>query len=100
MPKMTESHMAKMRAGRKAAAGTPTAKRLSPIKAIRLKCLDCSGTALVVKFCTLDGLHSTRCELWPFRFGRRPESVARGPNARFVDPNQMPDAYVPQEECK
>lgn len=40
----------------------------SPIKAIRAKCLDCSGdSAKEVKLCTVEN-----CPLYPFRFGKNP----------------------------
>jgi hypothetical protein len=97
--KMTLEQKAKMKAGRLATAGRPKTVKISPLKAIRLKCLDCCGTSDVVKFCTLDGVNSTRCSLWPFRFGERPQTVARGAKARFLDPHRMPPANVPQEEC-
>lgn len=43
-------------------------KRISPIKAIRLKCLDCRcGSSNEVKLCTVE-----RCPLYPFREGRDP----------------------------
>ena len=43
-------------------------KRESPLKAIRLKCFDCSGgSANEVKLCPV-----TNCELYPFRFGKNP----------------------------
>lgn len=42
--------------------------KLTPIRAIRLKCLDCSGTANEVKLCTCKD-----CALWPYRFGKRPK---------------------------
>jgi hypothetical protein len=43
-------------------------KKLSPLKAIRLKCLDCSGdSANEVKLCPCRD-----CELYPFRFGKNP----------------------------
>ena len=65
---------------------------MTPIKAIRKKCLDCSGTWKAVKYCPCDGLNSTRCELWPFRFGKRPQTAAKYYGAQFLDPQQMPDA--------
>lgn len=44
------------------------AKRISPLKAIRLKCLGCCcGSSNEVKLCTLD-----RCPLYPFRDGHNP----------------------------
>ena len=40
----------------------------SPLKAIRAKCIDCSGgSANEVKLCTVN-----ECELYPFRFGKNP----------------------------
>ena len=40
----------------------------SPIKAIRAKCLDCSGNnAAEVRKCV-----AASCALWPFRMGRNP----------------------------
>ena len=76
-------------------------KGLSPIRAIRKHCLDCcNGSANVVKFCTCDGLNSTRCYLWPYRFGMRPETAARKYGKRFLDPAGMPSADVSQEDCQ
>lgn len=44
------------------------AKRISPLKAIRLKCLDCCcGSSNEVKLRTVE-----RCPLYPFRFGKNP----------------------------
>jgi hypothetical protein len=40
---------------------------ISPLKAIREKCLDCNGTAPEVKLCPC-----TDCALHPFRFGKNP----------------------------
>ena len=49
-------------------------KRISPMKAIRLKCLDCCcGSSNEVKLCTI-----TKCPLHPFRAGRNPNIGARG----------------------
>lgn len=43
-------------------------KKLTPMKAIRLKCLDCSnGSSNEVKLCPI-----TRCPLYPFRLGKNP----------------------------
>lgn len=40
-------------------------KKLTPLKAIRAECLDCSGNSpKVVRFC-----HITDCPLYPFRTG-------------------------------
>ena len=76
-------------------------KGLSPIRAIRKKCLDCCcGSAAAVRFCTCDGVNSTRCHLWPYRFGVRPETAARKCGKRFLDPAGMPSADVSQEDCQ
>lgn len=46
----------------------PETSRKNPVKAIRLKCLDCSGgSSAEVAQCLL-----THCALYPFRFGRNP----------------------------
>lgn len=43
-------------------------ERISPMQAIRRKCLDCSGEQLAeVKLC-----EAVTCPLWPFRAGRHP----------------------------
>lgn len=77
------------------AAGMPRAKKeLTPIKAIRAHCMECSGGSFkAVKYCTLDGVNSTPvCPLWPFRFGKRPKSVRKSMGDKWLDPEQMPDA--------
>ena len=74
---------------------------MTPIKAIRQHCLECcGGSAQVVKFCTCDGVNCTRCDLWPYRFGKRPQTAAKIYGERFLDPNQMPSAEFSQEECQ
>lgn len=48
-------------------------KRISPLKAIRLKCLDCSnGSSNEVKVCPITG-----CPLYPFRDGKNPFRVKK-----------------------
>jgi len=71
---------------------------VSPLKAIRLKCLDCSSTSKMVRYCPADGVHSTCCPLWPFRFGKRPSTARRLYGPDMLDPKAMPDANVPVEE--
>ena len=61
-----------------------------PLVAIRKHCLDCSsGSIKEVKHCPCDGVHSTRCFLWPFRFGKRPKTAAKKYGAEFLDPAAM-----------
>jgi|GEM_PF-3131680 len=44
-------------------------KILQPLKAIRLKCLECtSNSAAEIQRC-----HDEKCALWPFRFGYYPD---------------------------
>jgi len=46
---------------------------MTPLKAIRKKCLDCSaGSFKEVKLCPI-----TDCGLYEYRLGKRPETVAR-----------------------
>lgn len=48
-------------------------KRISPLKAIRLKCLDCCcGSSHEVKLCLV-----SKCPLFPFREGHNPNITKR-----------------------
>lgn len=50
-------------------------KRLTPIKAIRAKCLDCmAGSKNEVKKCVIP-----ECSLFEFRFGKNPARKGLGP---------------------
>ena len=43
-------------------------QRMSPLKALRLRCIDCSGgSANEVRLCT-----AIQCPAWPFRMGENP----------------------------
>ena len=65
------------------------------LAAIRRNCLDCSGGIIKhVTWCPCDGLHSTRCEFWSFRFGATPDKVRRRYGPQLVTPALMPDADV------
>jgi len=45
-----------------------TQEKISPLKAIRLNCLECSGgSSAEVKLCVIP-----KCPLYPFRFGKNP----------------------------
>ena len=51
-------------------------KRITPLKAIRLKCLDCCcGSAHEVKLCTAE-----KCPLYLFRLGKNPNRAGIGGN--------------------
>lgn len=46
-------------------------KILTPLKAIRAKCIDCMcGQMVEVKLCPCKD-----CSLWPYRFGKRPKTA-------------------------
>lgn len=47
------------------------AKRLTPIKAIRAKCLDCCCKQFnEVRMCNIK-----KCPLYPYRMGKRPKGI-------------------------
>jgi len=47
-------------------------KKMTPLRAIRAKCLDCVlGSSVEVQLCPME----KRCALWPFRFGKNPNVV-------------------------
>lgn len=51
-------------------------RKMSPMKAIREKCLDCcSGQPSEVRLC-----ESVKCSLWPFRSGSHPYTSAKMKN--------------------
>lgn len=52
--------------------------KLTPIRAIRAKCLDCSGgRPSIVKKCS-----SQECDLFPYRFGKNPRRKGIGGGRR------------------
>jgi len=56
-------------------------KKLTPIKAIRAKCLDCSaGQPKEIRLCTI-----VNCPLYQYRFGKNPNRKGiGGNNGRFL----------------
>ena len=55
----------------KTAHHKPASPRQTPLEAVRKHCLDCSGFSFKsVLWCPC-----TNCNLWIFRFGKRPESM-------------------------
>lgn len=55
-------------------------KRLTPIKAIRAKCLDCSGgQPSEVRNCLIED-----CPLFPYRFGKNPNRKGIGPKTGSI----------------
>lgn len=60
--------------------------RLSPLQAIRARCLDCCGGQLVeVRECT-----ASSCPLWPYRFGREPEKEEKGKGVQHGEKKEVP----------
>ena len=58
---------------------------LTPIKAIRAKCLDCcAGSYKEVSLCT-----ARNCSLYPYRFGKRP-------NMGMVTPEEHMEICTPE----
>ena len=67
---------------------TIIAKQLTPVKAIRAFCLDCVGNNVrEVRLCP-----STKCPLYPFRFGKNPFSNHKG------NPDSLPHKTVENEQ--
>jgi hypothetical protein len=61
--------------------------RLTPIQAMRAKCLECcSGSAKEVKLCPIPD-----CALYPYRFGTNPNRKGIGnPNNLYKEKNTHP----------
>jgi hypothetical protein len=80
------NHLVASRAGHKA---------ISPVEAIRQKCLDCSGhQPSEVKLC-----EAVNCPLWPFRAGRHPYTSVQEAHSeqRASEGTQMPLACSPSK---
>lgn len=59
-------------------------KHISPLKAIRLKCLDCCcGSSNEVKLCTVK-----HCPLYPYRFGKNPNRQGIGNKSAVLPPHK------------
>ncbi len=75
--------------------------RVSPLRALRLKCLDCcNGSAQEVRLCT-----ALDCPNWPFRMGRNPwagpVSEARREHGRRLGRRRaahLGDAFAEKDE--
>jgi hypothetical protein len=64
------------------------AKRLTPLKAIRAKCLDCcAGSFHEVRIC-----HITDCPLHPYRFGKNPKRAGIGPKNPVFRENSIAES--------
>jgi len=54
-------------------------KRLTPVKAIRAKCLDCMGRPSLVRNCS-----DKNCPLFPYRMGKNPNRKGIGPKNSLI----------------
>ena len=71
---------------------------MTATSSIRHKCLDCcGGSSKVVAYCACDGVNSSKCDLWMYRMGVRPDTAKRK-YARLMNPREMPDPNAPIEE--
>ncbi len=67
----------------------------SIFRAVRRKCLDCcTGSTKYIRYCSSDGVHSSACSLWPYRFGLRPDAARKRYGPALLDPSAMPEANV------
>ena len=72
--------------------------RVSPLKALRLNCLDCcNGSAQEVRLCT-----AVDCPSWPFRMGKNPwrpplSAEARAQRAATMSRNRASALTVPDK---
>jgi len=58
----------------------------TPIKTIRLKCLDCTaGSRKEVRLCTV-----VQCPLYPYRFGKRPTQAIVDTIKDYYEKNSEP----------
>lgn len=56
----------------------PKEKKITATKAIRAKCNECiGGEPGHIKYKAIEECHLTDCPLFPFRFGRRPETMKK-----------------------
>ena len=71
------------------ALAVETKKKLTPLRAIRAKCMDCScGSSHEVRECTIDN-----CPLFQYRMGHNPKrkGVGGNPSLKVKKPNSQHD---------
>lgn len=63
-------------------------KKLTPVKAIRAKCIDCSnGQNNEIRACQI-----VKCPLWPYRMGHRPKNTNE--NSPILENNVVNGEYI------
>lgn len=68
-------------------------KILTPIKAIRARCLDCCGySAAEVKLCT-----AVNCPLYPYRMGHRPKKGNLSDETSQVEKGEDSPSFLGEE---
>ena len=66
----------------------------TPIKSIRLKCLDCCcGSSKEVGLCKIEG-----CALYPYRFGRRPTTPRKTSYVKQISKGIAPQFFMELDE--
>ena len=65
---------------------------MTPLKAIRIKCLDCCESAYEVKQCPV-----TTCALYPFRHGKNPNRAGITNGGSFHSKNNGSNRYSGSE---
>lgn len=67
---------------------------MTPMKAIRAKCLDCCVSSHEVRLCTVE-----KCPLYPYRFGKRPKGYEdTTPDANEAESLDSPVLFEEMEE--
>ena len=68
---------------------------LSPLAAIRRKCLECSLSKLKVRLCPVTG-----CHLWPYRFGsrKRAKAIVNAEIQNMRENSENPASNLDEEE--
>lgn len=70
--------------------------RMTPMKAIRAKCLDCcAGQVAEIRRCELKN-----CPLFPYRFGKRPKEGTDTTDSNLSEKPKKAGAFSCERRCK
>jgi hypothetical protein len=73
----------------------PKNKPHTALKAIRLRCINCSGFILSeAKNCKFDGKIEQLCDLYHFRLGKNPNRLGKGNRNPFLQKKSRQDADI------
>ena len=67
-------------------------KKITPLKSIRQKCLECAGRPKEVRLCS-----AIECPLYPYRFGHNPARIGISPG--FVKKSLVDSAKTTKKEA-